>query len=90
MMIDIDDGGLRIVNIDDEEFCIHGITGTDYDLINTRECGVEIANYLFDREQLNENDIDIEINDFLKQIHEAIYDEVIRVLDDNGITVPYS
>lgn len=57
-------------------------------LLQPREIGISIAYNLFDAEyDIKEKHLDEEINDYLKNLHEAIFEEAVSILFDNGVDV---
>ena len=57
-------------------------------LLQPREIAISIAYQLFDAEyDIKQEYLDEEINDYFKNLHEEIFEEVLNILFDNGIEV---
>lgn len=57
-------------------------------VLNLNEIGTHIAYNLFDAEyDLKQEYLDEEINDYLKDIHERIFERAVQKLEENGRVV---
>lgn len=83
--IDIDDGtGEKIVMDTSDEI----LEISPWVVLNVNEIGTSIAHFLFHQEtEITEEMIDEEINDFLIEIHGAIFDSCYDKLVNNNKTV---
>lgn len=80
---------------EDDEYtaCLQGITDFKYfQIINPRECGIELAFEFFDPdylEDLTTDEIYDKIEEKLNYISFLICEEVINILKDNGVEIKY-
>ena len=83
---------INITNHDSEEFDMEEdlelLEIYPWVVLNLNEIGTHIAYNLFDAEyDLKQEYLDEEINDYLKDIHERIFERAIQKLEENGRVV---
>ena len=83
---------INITNDDSEEFEMEEdlelLEIYPWVVLNLNEIGTHIAFNLFDAEyDLKQEYLDEEINDYLKDIHERIFERAVQKLEENGRVV---
>ena len=83
---------INITNDDSEEFDMEEdlelLEIYPWVVLNLNEIGAHIAYNLFDAEyDLKQEYLDEEINDYLKDIHERIFERAVQKLEENGRVV---
>lgn len=82
MIVDIEDYTENKVNMDIEREILELYP---WIVLNLDEIGTAIAYNLFDVEyQIIQEHLDEDINDYLSEIHQRIYEKAVDVLEQNG------
>lgn len=85
MIVDIEDYTEDKINMDIEKEILELYP---WIILNLDEIGNTIAYNLFDVEyQIAQKYLDEDINDYLSEIHQRIYEKAVDVLEQNGIDV---
>lgn len=85
MIVDIEDYTEDKINMDIEREILELYP---WIILNLDEIGNTIAYNLFDVEyQIAQEYLDEDINDYLSEIHQRIYEKAVDVLEQNGIDV---
>ena len=85
MIVDIEDYTEGKINMDIEREILELYP---WIILNLDEIGNTIAYNLFDVEyQIAQEYLDEDINDYLSEIHQRIYEKAVDVLEQNGIDV---
>lgn len=86
MIVDIEDYTEDKINMDIEKEILELYP---WIILNLDEIGNTIAYNLFDVEyhQIAQEYLDEDINDYLSEIHQRIYEKAVDVLEQNGIDV---
>ena len=85
MIVDIEDYTEGKINMDIEREILELYP---WIILNLDEIGNTIAYNLFDVEyQIAQKYLDEDINDYLSEIHQRIYEKAVDVLEQNGIDV---
>ena len=85
MIVDIEDYTEDKINMDIEREILELYP---WIILNLDEIGNTIAYNLFDVEyQIAQKYLDEDINDYLSEIHQRIYEKAVDVLEQNGIDV---